>query len=107
MKKLHTFHLTELPLAGLLKDFLNREGIACVLRNDKLLTAMGEIPFVECYPELWLLDDECLPRARMLLEGWLQSCQDDALESWTCRCGEMSEGQFGACWSCGRLREDG
>ena len=108
MKKLHTFSLTELPLAGILKDFLAREGIECVLRNDKLLTAMGEIPFVECYPELWLLDEECLPRARMLLDGWLQSSGPaSAGRNWTCACGEVSEGQFGACWSCGRLREDG
>ncbi len=90
----------------MLKDFLGKEGIACVLRNDNLSTAMGEIPFIECFPELWLLDDECLPRARMLLDGWLNSKAAVPEEAWICpACGEQSDGNFGACWSCGRLRE--
>ncbi len=106
MKKLRTFHLWELPQAAMLKDFLTKEGIACQLRNEKLSSAVGEIPFVECFPELWLIDDECLPRARMLLDGWLSSCAADPGEAWTCAgCGEICEGQFGACWACGRLRD--
>lgn len=105
MKKLHAFGLGERPLALLLKELLEGEGIACLLRNEELFAAMGEIPFIECLPELWVVDDEVYPRARVLLEGWLQADEHKA-ESWVCPgCGERLEGQFGACWKCGRARE--
>ncbi len=105
MKKLHTFSLADRAQAGLLKDFLAREGVACILRNEQLSAALGEIPFLECFPELWVIDDEMWPRAKMLLDGWLKA---DAVSapSWACAtCGEKLEGQFGACWKCGGERD--
>ncbi len=105
MKKLHIFNYWDRPQAGLLKEILAKEGIKCSLRNDQLSSAVGEIPFVECCPELWVIDDEAFPRAQMFLKAWFAN--DNRLESsWDCpTCGERSEGHFGACWSCGALRE--
>lgn len=104
MRKLIGFTPHERPLAGLLKERLEQEGIACLLRNEELFAAMGEIPFLELRPELWVLDDEVLPRARLLLEAWLTPAA--GTETWTCKgCGEVLEGQFDACWKCGRARE--
>jgi hypothetical protein len=104
MKKLHAFGIGERPLALLLKELLEGEGIACLLRNEELFAAMGEIPFIECLPELWVVDDEIYPRARVLLDGWLQTDEHKA-EPWVCPgCGERLEGQFGACWKCGQQR---
>lgn len=101
MKKLRTFALWELPLAGMFNDLLRKEGIDCLLRNEQLSSAMGEIPFIECYPEIWVIDDETYPRAKLLLDNWLTD-QDPAASNWTCpECGESSEGHFNACWSCG------
>lgn len=100
MKKLHTFSPWERSLGNLYKDRLAQEGIACLLRNDDLVSVMGEVPFVECYPELWVLDDETWPRAKLLLEGWLAEPTDTSF--WICPgCGEEIEGQFCACWNCG------
>jgi len=105
MKKLHTFNLAEKPEAALLKDRLEQEGIACLLRNVDLSSALGEIPFLECLPELWVLDDEMLPRARTLLKGWMEPGTEES-PGWVCAgCGESLEGQFDACWKCGRRRE--
>ena len=73
MKKLHTFTLADRAQAGLLKELLEREGIACLIRNEQLFAALGEIPFLECFPELWVVDNEVWPRARMLLDNWLKS----------------------------------
>ena len=102
MKKLQVFTHRERPLALLLKERLSGEGIAVLLRNDELSTALGEIPFIECYPELWVVDDEVYPRARLLLEQW----QEEAAElkpEWSCPdCGESIEGQFQSCWKCSR-----
>ncbi len=90
----------------MIKDLLAKEGIECLLRNDSLSMALGEVPFVECYPELWVIDDECYPRAKLLLDAWLKESSVTVEGSWTCpACKEQSDGHFGACWSCGRLHE--
>lgn len=101
MKKLHVFSPRERPIANMLKERMAGEGIVCLVRNDELSAALGEIPFVECYPELWLVDDEAYPRAQCLLNQWLNSI-GQTLEGWCCnRCGEVLEGQFERCWQCG------
>ena len=102
MKKLHTFSHRERPFATLLKERFAAEGIVCLVRNDELSTALGEIPFVECYPELWVVDDEVYPRARLLLDQWLADGTEPD-PAWTCpNCDERVEGQFQCCWKCGR-----
>lgn len=102
MKKLHVFPHRDRPLALMLKERLGAEGIACLVRNDELSTALGEIPFVECYPELWVVDDEVYPRARLLLDQWLDEAEVTG-PAWLCPgCGERLEGQFEVCWKCGR-----
>lgn len=105
MKKLHTFSWFERPLALLLKERLENEEISCIVRNDQLSAVIGEIPFLECFPELWVIDDEMWPRARRLLDLWLKA--EDPAEEWSCKaCGEQSDGQFDRCWSCGIERPD-
>jgi hypothetical protein len=104
MKKLYTFNFWELPLAGMFKELLASEGIGCIVRNEQLSAVMGEIPFLDCSPELWVIDEETYPRARLLLKAWLEKSPHS--EAWTCRqCGEKIEGQFSVCWGCGALRE--
>lgn len=106
MKKLYTFGLHQRALAGLLKELLEQEGVACLLRNEQLFIGLGEIPFVELFPELWVVDEEVYPRARLLLNNWLRE-QGATADAWTCPdCGEVLEGQFGACWQCGRVKSD-
>ena len=103
MKKLHTFHYNERAIAALLCELLTGQGVACLLRNDHLFSALGEIPLLECFPELWVVDDEVYPRARYLLTKWLSD--DDADADWHCpNCGEELPGVFGACWACGCQR---
>ncbi|MEA3545325.1 MAG: DUF2007 domain-containing protein [Thermodesulfobacteriota bacterium] len=105
MKKLHVFCYYDRLQAGLLQEILASEGIECLLRNDQLSAAIGEIPFIECHPELWVIDNEALPRAQMFLNAWLENDMS-TLDPWICpTCGECSEGHFGACWACGTLRE--
>lgn len=104
MKRLHTFSLADRAEAGLLQELLKREGVTCLIRNEHLFAALGEIPFLECSPELWVVDDEVWPRARILLDNWLKS-EENAV-AWTCSsCGEVLEGQFGACWKCEQKRD--
>ncbi|SHI59928.1 Putative signal transducing protein [Malonomonas rubra DSM 5091] len=82
------------------RELLAREGVECLLKNDQLFSAIGEIPFVECYPELWVVDDEVYPRAQLLLDGWLRQSLSNK-QGWRCPdCGELCDPQFEQCWNC-------
>lgn len=89
----------------LIKRMLEQMRIACMIRNENLIGAMGEIPFTQCYPELWLLDQADLSRAEAALAQWRQACQQPQAV-WVCeQCAELIDGQFGACWQCGKERD--
>ncbi len=83
-----------------LRALLETRGIACVLRNEFLGGAAGELPPHECSPELWVVDEADWVRARQLVEA--ETGPVDTTP-WTCPgCGEIIEGQFARCWHCGR-----
>jgi rubrerythrin len=81
---------------------LRAAGIECEVRNTVLAGALGEIPFLECAPQIWIRNSLDEARARELLEQ-LRSPLSGA--PWTCRqCGEVLEPQFAECWNCGAPR---
>jgi len=83
-----------------LRNVLESAGIRCQIRNDRLSGAVGEIPFVECWPELWLVDERDALRAKGVLDAEFAR-QARPGQSWTCEeCGETIEGQFAECWRC-------
>jgi hypothetical protein len=90
-----------------LRNILESTGIRCLVRNDRLSGAVGEIPFVECWPELWLLDERDALRAKGVLDAEFAR-QARPGKNWTCEtCGETIEGQFAECWRCAaRTLED-
>ena len=91
-------------LCGYLKSVLLNEGVTCVVRNEHLPAGAGEIPFTECWPELWVIEDRDITRSQKLLQAVLSAPQVDDV-SWTCAaCGESGEAQFTACWKCGEQR---
>ena len=94
-------------LVTLLKDILEASGIPCTIRNELLAGAAGELPPIECWPELWVMDDDQYEWARRLIKTTLDA-GDHTRTGWQCRqCGECLEGQFAQCWSCGQVREGG
>lgn len=87
-----------------LRNVLAAAGIACEVRNDRLGGVVGEIPIVECWPELWVRDAGDVLRARGLIDEALRPAAVD--EPWACpSCGERIEAQFGQCWNCAATRE--
>ena len=81
---------------------LRAAGIACEVRNTTLAGAIGEIPFLECAPQLWLRNALDEPRARELIAQLRRPVDGD---SWACAvCGELLEPQFSQCWNCGASR---
>jgi hypothetical protein len=97
MRKLYSAE--SILLIAHLRNVLEAEGIAAFIRNDRLAGALGEIPFTECWPELWIRNPGDVLRARALITDELH--RPVARESWTCsRCGEVLGGQFSDCWRC-------
>jgi rubrerythrin len=85
---------------GLVKGLLERAGVACITKNEQLAGALGDIPFLECEPELWVIHDEDMPRAERILAAHRAPATGAA--AWRCReCGELIDGQFEVCWQCG------
>jgi len=92
---------------GFVIDYLTRtlecRGIRCVVRNQYLQGAAGELPLNECWPELWVLDDRDGALASEIVTGLLSS--DRSVDSWCCPgCGEILEAQFDRCWNCGSCK---
>lgn len=88
--------------AAIWADTLRAAGIRCEVRNTTLSGAMGEIPFLECAPQLWVFDEFDELRANEVLQ---QLRRPVTGAPWCCTaCGEESEPQFGTCWKCGAVR---
>jgi hypothetical protein len=86
---------------GHLRNVLEQNGIGCTIKNEQLSGALGEVPFLECLPELWVLRDGDLDRAERLIAELRR--ESPAGESWRCKsCNEENEAQYAACWNCGR-----
>jgi Putative prokaryotic signal transducing protein len=93
-----------LAFLGHLRNLLEQSGIQCLIKNEQLSGGLGEIPFLECLPELWILRDDQLPAAESLLTEIQHAVAPSP--AWHCpACGELNEGQFAACWHCGRPDE--
>ncbi|MBI4528614.1 MAG: DUF2007 domain-containing protein [Deltaproteobacteria bacterium] len=99
MKRIYSAQDT-LMLAHL-HNILRSHGIECLVRNEHLAAAAGEIPPIECWLELWILDDTRMNEASALLRRALAPIR--AVEKpWQCAgCDEEIGGQFTQCWKCG------
>ena len=94
--------LTQAPniaIATLWVDALIAEGIQASVQRQYLGSAAGELPPDQCLPEVWIKDDEQDGRARQILQDLRHMPQ----YRWFCKCGELVEGGFQACWNCGAL----
>lgn len=82
-------------------NVLAAAGIACEVRNTTLAGAIGDIPWLECAPQLWIANALDEPRARQLLA---ELALPSTGAAWRCACGETIEAQFAQCWKCGAAR---
>lgn len=82
---------------------LRAAGIACEVRNTTLSGAIGDIPWLECAPQIWITDPRDEARAREILYELRAPAPTGP--GWVCGdCGETLEAQFGECWQCGAPR---
>lgn len=86
--------------AQIIAGMLAHAGIESQIFNQHSQGALGEIPFGETYPEIWLADERDLGLAQKLLSAY--ECPVDTAEEAACsQCGESNPANFSLCWRCG------
>lgn len=89
-----------------IRNLVEAEGIATEVKNQYLSGATGDVPALDAWPELWVLDEAQFPQAQSICQAILNAQEGDSPE-WDCRaCGEKNGSQFELCWACGELRVD-
>jgi hypothetical protein len=90
----------DLSRVGQFKSVLDAAGIRTLLKNQYVSSVLGEIPFVEALPELWVLEDKDFERAQELIQGLLTGHPEDQPD-WNCgSCGAEVGAAFTNCWKC-------
>lgn len=86
--------------AQLAADALASVGIATHILNANAAGALGELPFLQAQPEVWVDDTMHAARAREILAALHTA---PARRDTICtHCGEANPGNFLSCWQCGR-----
>ena len=89
---------------GQMQSLLESQGIKTFIKNQYGSSVMGEVPFVEVVPQLFILDEKDLLRAQELLLMDLPA-EGPPDEDWICpACGVDVDGEFHVCWKCGSDR---
>jgi Putative prokaryotic signal transducing protein len=92
------YRAASLLQVGHARNVLISAGIDCELRNQYLAGALGDLPMLETWPQLWVADASESAALRALATA----AAAPAEAPWTCgHCGEELEAQFTSCWRCG------
>jgi len=80
------------------QNILLNEGIAITLKNEYAAGASGDIPFLNTWPEIWVVNDEDYAQALEIISKTLNQNNTDY---WVCtQCGEQNTSAFEVCWNC-------
>jgi len=96
MKRVYT--APDLIDAQLVSDTLASAGIANHIFNVNAVGALGEVPYPNALPEIWVDEEADAPRAQALLHA---ARTTQVMERPCPHCGEANPGDFLTCWSCG------
>lgn len=98
MKRLYS--AANLPEAYLIRDMLAEVGVRTHILNENAQGGVGEIPFTQAYPEIWIERKDDLERARRVIAKYeSRSPSNDYVDC--ARCGEQNPENFETCWHCG------
>ncbi len=103
---MNVYSSPNLSMVGHFKNVLETHEIACYISGESRGGAVGDLPPIECWPELRVVDESQIEEAKRIIEEALESTGQDAAP-WNCpNCDETLEGQFTLCWKCGANRPD-
>lgn len=102
MKRVYSANtLMEAQLAA---DVLTQLGIPNHIFNANSAGAVGELPFTQILPEVWVDDEAQIALARVALA---ELDQRSTTAEKTCpTCGELNPSNFLTCWKCGQALAD-
>ncbi|MEO0446088.1 MAG: DUF2007 domain-containing protein [Verrucomicrobiota bacterium] len=89
---------------GHFKSILEEAGIEVFVKNQSSSSVMGEVPFTEVYPELWVMKEDNYARAEEILIAFRRTeTESEVIEDWVCaHCESAVEAPLGECWNCGK-----
>jgi hypothetical protein len=91
-----------LPEAALLADLLEAAGISVHVLNQNAVGAMGDVPFLDALPQIWVANAGHAALAREIVERFRSAASAAPNAPWDCTgCGENNPGNFDVCWNCG------
>lgn len=93
------YRAASLPDAQIIADLLQADGIETRMFNQNAQSVAGEIPPAVAGPQVWVVDDEQLERARRLIAAF-QAAPTPGTRRCP-RCSEDNPANFLTCWSCG------
>ena len=97
---LRVYRASDLPSAHLLAGLLRRSGIDARVLNENAQGGLGDIPFGEVYPEVWIVHPQDKLSAQRIIAEFERAPADAGLVF--CRdCAEENPGNFELCWKCG------
>jgi hypothetical protein len=105
VKKVFTAH--DVAEAHFVRGLLESQGLSVAVRGEDLWGTRGEVPFVDAWPTLWVVDDAAEPQALEIVRQYEASRTAPAAQgdAWRCgNCGQELEAQFTSCWNCGTER---
>ena len=56
--------------AYLMKGILESEGIEAFVKNEHLSGLAGEVPFMDSWPEVWIIDDDEVDHAEVIIADY-------------------------------------
>ncbi len=85
--------------ANLILHHLEQHGLKAIILNQYTQGALGELPFTQSYPEIWV-EEIIKDKAEQLIKAFEQLPIND--NTVVCgNCNELNPENFETCWSCG------
>lgn len=95
----------DITLVGHYQSVLESNDIPTYMKNRFGTSGAGELPFIEVIPQLWVLNESDIERARDLIQELHGSEKQQPANAWTCsECGTPQEAAFTHCWKCSTAR---
>lgn len=89
----------------LVQGLLTEAGIESRILNEYAQGGMGEIPFTQAYPEIWLVNKADTDKAGHIIQQF-ETRQQGGAERRCKHCHESSPDTFETCWACGNTLID-
>ena len=94
------YKAANLPQAYLLAGLLRHAGIAIRVFNENAQGGLGEIPFSEAYPEVWIENATDFDKAKAVIAHF-ESAPVETGSVFCHACKEENPANFELCWKCG------